>query len=69
MTGTEVALVITSCGTLITALGQMYNVFNIRRLERNTNSISSRNEAIAKQLGITEGKQAGLQQGRDERRT
>ena len=55
MTGTEIALVITSCGTLITALGQLYNVFNIRRLERNTNSISSRNEAIAKQLGITEG--------------
>lgn len=55
MTGTEVALVITSCGTLITALGQVYNVFNIRRLERNTNSISTRNEAIARQLGVTEG--------------
>jgi len=56
MTGTEVALVITACGTLITAIGQMYNVFNIRRLEKNTNSISTRNEAIAKQLGITAGK-------------
>jgi hypothetical protein len=55
VTGTEVALVITSCGTLITAIGQMYNVFNIRRLEKNTNSISARNEAIAKELGITEG--------------
>jgi hypothetical protein len=56
MTGTELALVITACGTVLTALGQLYNVFNIRRLERNTNSISERNEAIAKQLGVTEGK-------------
>jgi hypothetical protein len=55
MTGAETALIITSFGTLITALGQLYNVFNIRRLERNTNSISSRNEAIARQLGVTEG--------------
>lgn len=56
MTGTEVALIITACGTLLTALGQLYNVYNIRRLEKNTNSISARNEAIAKQLGVTEGK-------------
>jgi len=56
MTATEVALIIGSCGTLITALGQVYNVYNIRRLERNTNSISVRNEKIAKQLGITEGR-------------
>jgi uncharacterized membrane protein len=55
VTGTEVALIIGSCGTVITAMGQLYNVFNIRRLERNTNSISARNEAIAKQLGVTEG--------------
>jgi hypothetical protein len=56
VTGSEVAMIITACGTLLTALGQLYNVFNIRRLERNTNSISERNEAIAKELGITEGK-------------
>jgi len=56
MTGTEVALIIGSSGTLITAIGQVYNVFNIRRLEKNTNSISLRNEKIAKQLGIKEGR-------------
>jgi len=56
MTGSETAQVLTACGVLLTALGQLYNVYNIRRLERNTNSISTRNEAIAKQLGITEGK-------------
>lgn len=55
MTGTEVALIISASGTLITALGQMYNVFNIRRLERNTNSLTIRNEAIAKKLGVAEG--------------
>jgi hypothetical protein len=56
VTGTEVALIITATGTLLTGAGQLYNVMNIRRLERNTNSISERNEAIAKQLGITEGR-------------
>lgn len=41
---------------IIAALVGAYNAFNLRRLERNTNSISERNEAIAKKLGIQEGK-------------
>jgi len=47
---TALALVITACGTL-------YNVWNIRRIEKNTNSIATRNEKISRALGVTEGKQ------------
>lgn len=54
MTGDEIAKIITASGALLAAIGSLHNVWNIRRLERNTNSISERNEAIAKQLGVAE---------------
>ena len=59
MTITETALLISSVATPITALVSAVlsykNGRNIQRIETNTNSISKRNEDIAKQLGITEG--------------
>lgn len=62
MTGTEIALVMASGATLITSITSavisLRNAFNIQRIERNTNSISQRNEDIAKKLGIQEGKAA-----------
>ncbi len=62
MSGTEIALVMASGATLITsmtaAIVSLRNSFNISRIEKNTNSISQRNEDIAKKLGIQEGKQA-----------
>lgn len=57
-TGGDVALIITAVSSLIAAIGTLLNAWNIRRIETNTNSISSRNEAIAKKLGIAEGKAA-----------
>jgi len=50
-----VALIMSIPGT-IAAVVSMYNSFNIRRIEKNTNSISERNEAIAEQLGVAKGK-------------
>jgi hypothetical protein len=62
MSGTEIALVMASGATLITsmtaAIVSLRNSFNIQRIEKNTNSISQRNEDIAKKLGIQEGKAA-----------
>ena len=62
MSGTEIALVMASGATLITSMAaaivSLRNAFNIQRIERNTNSISQRNEDIAKKLGIQEGKAA-----------
>jgi hypothetical protein len=62
MSGTEIALIMASGATLITsmttAIVSLRNSFNIQRIEKNTNSISQRNEDIAKKLGIQEGKQA-----------
>lgn len=52
-----VALIMSIPGT-IAAIVSMYNSFNIRRIEKNTNSISTRNEEIAKKLGIQEGRAA-----------
>jgi hypothetical protein len=52
-----VALIMSIPGT-IAAVVSMYNSFNIRRIEKNTNSISSRNEDIAKALGVHEGREA-----------
>jgi len=52
-----VALIMSIPGT-IAAIASLYNFYNLRRLEKNTNSISERNEAIAKALGIEEGKAA-----------
>jgi hypothetical protein len=50
-----VAMIMSIPGT-IAAIASLYNFHNLRRLERNTNSISERNEAIAKKLGIQEGR-------------
>ncbi len=62
MTGTEIALVMAAGATLISSLTgaivSLRNSFNIQRIEKNTNSISQRNEDIAKKLGIQEGKQS-----------
>jgi tetrahydromethanopterin S-methyltransferase subunit F len=59
MTGAEIALIITASGTLLSslvgAIVSIHNAFNIQRIEKNTNSISQRNEAIAKELGIVQG--------------
>lgn len=40
----------------------------IEAVRRSTNGLSERNEAIAKKLGVAEGKATGLQQGREETR-
>ena len=62
MSGTEIALVMASGATLITSMAaaivSLRNAFNIQRIERNTNSISQRNEDIAKKLGVVEGRAA-----------
>jgi hypothetical protein len=62
MSGTEIALVMAAGATLISSLTgaivSLRNSFNIQRIEKNTNSISQRNEDIAKKLGIQEGKQS-----------
>lgn len=69
-----VALIMSIPGTIAAAVSvwntviTRRNSFDIKRIETNTNSISERNEAIAKKLGIAEGKAQGLQQGRQERR-
>jgi len=52
-----VALIMSIPGT-IAAVVSALNMYNLKRLERNTNSISERNEAIAKKLGIQEGRAA-----------
>ena len=63
MTGTEIALIITACGTLLTAVTGAVGIFvslrNSRKLDevhKTTNSLAERNEAIAKELGVAEGK-------------
>jgi hypothetical protein len=56
MTFSDVKDVVVSIAAIATAVGTAWNVWNIRRVEKNTNSISIRNEAIAKQLGVVEGK-------------
>jgi hypothetical protein len=62
MSGTEIALIMAASATLVTSVAgaviSLRNAFNIQRIERNTNSISQRNEDIAKKLGIQEGKAA-----------
>jgi hypothetical protein len=59
MPGTDIALIMTASatllGTIVSASISLINAFNINRIERNTNSISQRNEDIAKQLGIVQG--------------
>jgi hypothetical protein len=60
MSGTEIALVMTASATLVTALVSagisLVNAFNITRIEKNTNSMAQRNEAIAEKLGVEKGK-------------
>jgi len=67
MSLTEVSLLIGQSAALVTALAAALSSWrnsrkidasaqDVKRLEKNTNSISERNEAIAKQLGIVEGK-------------
>ena len=62
ISGTEIALIITASGAFVTSMVgaavSIRNAFNIQRIEKNTNSISQRNEDIAKKLGIQEGRQA-----------
>jgi len=60
MTGTEVALIITASGTLLTAMGQLYNVWNIRRVERNTNSIKDALVASTARASHAEGLAEGM---------
>jgi hypothetical protein len=43
-------------GVLVAAVGTVWNAWNGRRIERNTNSMSQRNEAIAEKLGVEKGK-------------
>jgi hypothetical protein len=60
MAGTDIALVMTASATLVTALVSacisLVNAFNITRIEKNTNSMAQRNEAIAEKLGVEKGK-------------
>jgi hypothetical protein len=63
VTGTETALIISACGTFLTALTSAYGVMvsqrnsrTLQELHASTNGLSERNEAIAKKLGIAEGK-------------
>lgn len=62
--GTDIALIVTAAATLLTSLTSaivsLHNAFNILRIEKNTNSISQRNEAIAKELGMQRGIAAGV---------
>jgi uncharacterized membrane protein len=62
MTGGEIALVITSIGTLITSIGSVLvslrNGQKLNEVHRTTNSLAQRNESIAKQLGVNEGRAA-----------
>lgn len=59
MTAAEVSLIMTSVGTLLTTVASVWvSLRNSRKLDevhRTTNSLAQRNEAIAKELGITEG--------------
>lgn len=62
MTPTELALIVTASGTfmssMVAAIGAIISMGNSRKLDivhQTTNSLAARNEAIAKQLGVTEG--------------
>jgi hypothetical protein len=69
VTGTDIALIITSCGTFLTAITSAFGVVvsqrNSRKLDstiavvaavhESTNGLSQRNEAIARKLGVAEG--------------
>ncbi len=65
MTPTEAALIISATGTLLTAIGQVYNVWNIRRVERNTNSIKDALVASTAKASHAEGLAEGKAQRRD----
>lgn len=60
MNGTEIALIITASGAFLTSIVgatlSLRNGWNIKRIEKNTNSISERNEAIARKVGVLEGR-------------
>lgn len=69
MTGTEVALVMTAGGTLLSSVVSAFmalknrsiSLENGRKLDavhQSTNGLAARNEAIAKKLGVEEGKAA-----------
>jgi hypothetical protein len=65
VTPSEIALIVTASGTflssLVAAIGAVVSLGNSRKLDevhKTTNSLAQRNEAIAKQLGIEEGKAA-----------
>ena len=63
MTPTETALIVTASGTflssLVAAIGAIISMGNSRKLDevhKTTNSLAARNEAIAKEWGIEQGK-------------
>jgi hypothetical protein len=60
VTGTEVALIITASSAMVTSLGGMIvglrNSRKIDAVHKSTNGLSERNEAIARKLGVEEGK-------------
>ena len=55
MSGTEVALIMSAFGTLITAAGQVWNNYNSRRIEKNTNSIKDALVATTAKAAHAEG--------------
>lgn len=61
----EFAQTITAVAVLLSAAQSWRNGRTLKDVKHNTNSISQRNEAIAKELGIEE----GLKQGRGESKT
>jgi hypothetical protein len=65
VTGTEIALIISASGTFLSAvvasIGAIISLSNSRKLDavhQSTNGLSERAEALAKKLGIEEGKAA-----------
>lgn len=76
MSSTEIAQIMTAISAMgamvISAIGLLVSFLNRQKIDevhRTTNSLAQRNEAIAKALGIKEGKEQGLREGRMERGT
>jgi hypothetical protein len=65
--GSDLPAIIIACGTLITAVLQAYNTMNMRRLEKNTNSIKDALVLRTAEASESKGHAAGLEQGRNER--
>jgi hypothetical protein len=73
MTGTDIAIVISACGTFITTLTAAYGVIVSRRNSAVLEHVRTQTDGLSTALGnaklaqgTAEGTAIGLQQGRDE---